>query len=175
MGIWNAFYVKALDRDAAAAIRNRFPKAELDSSPTFIGVHLADEDFKAPESELAELSASLGVDVIWLSFQSVVDAFQFHHWHKGRHARALVYGCFADERTWERVEGEAEPWEREVLFDEEGLEHVLEFTDSDEQREELQRIWKNAEIVPGNTEPGFDARSCAHKIAAHYGFPHYGL
>src|SRR3569832_1681472 len=104
MGTWNAFYVKGLGGEAIAAIRHGFPEAELESSPTFIGVRLADEDFKAPETELAKLSESLNTDVIWLSFQSVVDAFQFHHWRGGRHVRALLYGCFEDERTWERVE-----------------------------------------------------------------------
>ena len=175
MGTWNAFYIKAKGDAAITAIRDHFPEAEIESSPEYVGVRLPDEDFEAPEAELAELSAFLGTDVIWLSFQSVVDAFQFHHWRGGQNVRALVYGCFQDERTWERAEGKAEPWEREVLFSDKELEHVLEFTDGDEQREELQRIWKDGEISPGNTEPGMDSRSCAHNIAAHYGFPHYGL
>jgi hypothetical protein len=175
MGTWNAFYVSTRDSGTAAAIRERFPDAEIESSPDFLGVKMPEDAFKAPESELAELSALLDTDVIWLGFQSVVDAFQFHHWRSGRHVRALVYGCFDEERTWERAEGEPEPWEREVLFSQEELEHVLKYTDNESQREELQRIWRDAEISPGSTEPGLASRECAHKIAAHYGFPHYGL
>src|SRR5262249_33738256 len=152
-------YVKAQDNDAIGAIRERFPKAEIESSPAFHGVRVPDEDYKAPEAELADLSAFLDTDVIWLSFQSVVDALQFHHWRGGLHVRALVYGCFQEERTWERVEGQPEPWEREILFSEEELKHVLEYTDGDEQREELQRLWRDVQIVPGNTEPGLDSRT----------------
>ena len=175
MGTWNAFYVGDRSENAVAAIRERFPAADMESSEHYLGVRLPDDAFEPPESDLAELSTLFDTDVIWLAFQSTVDAFQFHHWRSGQHLRALVYGCFGEERTWERVEGRAEPWEREVLFSEEELEHVLEYTDGEEEREELQRIWRDGEIAPGNTEPGLDSRACAHMIAAHYRFPHYGL
>jgi hypothetical protein len=175
MGTWNAFYVRAQGGDAIAAIRERFPDAEIESSLAFLGVKMPDEAFEAPEADLAALSTRLATDVIWLGFQSVVDAFQFHRWHLGQHARALVYGCFKDERTWERVEGESEPWEREVLFSQRELDHVLTYAGSDSERQELQRIWRDAEISPGRMEPGLDSRDCAHKIAAHYNLPHYGL
>lgn len=84
-----------------------------------------------------------------MGFQSAVDAFQFHHWQEGKHLRALVYGCFKEERAWERVEGTPEAWE-------------------------LERIWKEAKIEPGMTQPRLNSRRCAHKIARIYGFPHYG-
>jgi len=175
MGTWNAFYVRAQNDDAVAAVRERFPDAEIESSPAFLGVKMPDNAFEAPEPDLAALSTRLATDVIWLGFQSTVDAFQFHHWRSGQHVRALVYGCFQDERTWERVEGEPEPWEREVFFSQRELEHVLKYAGSDSERQELQRIWRDAEISPGKMEPGLDSRDCAHKIAAHYQFPHYGL
>jgi hypothetical protein len=175
MGTWNAFYVKANTDEVVAAIRARFPGAEIESSTEFLGVKMPDEAFEAPESDLAGLSAELGTDVIWLSFQSTVDAFQFHHWKNGELLRGLVYGCFQDERTWERAEGEPEPWEHQVFFSERELANVLEYASSDTERAEFQRIWEECEILPGRCEPGLDSRECAHKIAAHFQFPHYGL
>ena len=177
MGTWNAFYIKAQQDDGAVttAVRERFPDAEIEASTQFVGIRMKDDAFEAPESDLSALSARLDTDVIWLSFQSTVDAFQFHHWRAGKRVRALVYGCFQEERMWERAEGEPEPWEREVFFSRRGLEHLLKYAGSELEREELQRIWRQAEILPDRTEPGLDSRGCAHKIAAHYQFPHYGL
>jgi len=174
MGTWNAFYVRAQNSDAIAAIREKFRDAEIEPSASFLGVRMPDDAFEAPETDLAALSTRLATDVIWLGFQSTVDAFQFHHWHSGRHVRALVYGCFQDERTWERVEGVPELWEREVFFSQRELNHVLKHAGSDSERKEVQRIWRDAEIVAGRMEPGLDSRDCCHKIAAHYQFPHYG-
>lgn len=175
MGTWNAFYVRAQADSGfvTSAIRERFLDAEIEASSQFVGVKMPDDAFEAPERDLAALSSRLGTDVIWLSFQSTVDAFQFHHWSVGEHVRALVYGCFQAERTWERVEGQPEPWERDIFFSEHKLEQVLKYAGSDSEREELRRIWPEREIVPGRTEPSLDSRDCAHMIAAYYHFPHY--
>jgi hypothetical protein len=102
-----------------------------------------------------EISKDFATDVFWLSFQSVVDAFQFHHWKEGVAVRSFVYGCFVEERIWERVEGYCEPWEKTVFFD----------------PKELERIWREEEIAIGSAEPGMDARECAWKIAEYYEFP----
>ena len=173
MGTWNAFYVRLKTNDVIAAVRRLFPTAAIESSAEYLGVQLGDDDFEAPEVALADLSARFDTDVMWLGFQSAVDAFQFHHWRSGRAMRNLVYGCFAEERTWERAEGESEPWERAVLFGQEELTHCLKYAGDDDQRDELRRIWRDAEILPGKMEPGLDSRGCVHMIAKHYGLPHY--
>jgi hypothetical protein len=177
MGTFNAFYVKAKadEHTATAAIRARFPRAEMDSSPEFVGIAMPDDAFEAPERDLKELSFELKTDVIWLSLQSAVDAFQFHHWRAGKQLRSLVFGCFVEERTWERVEGEAEPWERDVFFDPRALEIPLEFATTEDEKDELRRIWQSAELLPGRTEPSLASKECAHKIARFFHFPHYGL
>ncbi len=175
MGTWNAFYVRAHadNTTVTTAIREKFPNAEIESSAAFVGVRMSGDTFEPPpETDLAALSLTLETEVIWLAFQSAVDAFEFYHWRSGECLRALVYG-FEEERTWERVEGRPEPWERDVLFDQRELEHAVKYAGSDSGREELRRIWRDAEIVPGRTEPGLSSRDCAHKIAAYYGFPHY--
>ncbi len=176
MGTLNAFYVRAQadNGEVIAAIHEWIPDAEIEATPQFLGVMMPEDAFEAPEAELEALSSRFGTDVIWLAFQSVVDAFEFHHWRAGERVRTLVYGCFQEERTWERVEGQAEPWEREAFFRQRWLEPLLEYARSEAEREEYRRIWREAEILPGRTEPGFDSRNCAIDIAAYYQLPHYG-
>ena len=170
MGTFNAFYVRA-DRSSAGAIRDAFPKVAMVSTPAFIGVEMPSGEFEPLEAKLAALSARLHTDVIWLGFQSTVDAFLFFRWHDGRLMRALVYGAFEDERTWERVEGEPQEWERSVLFPEEELEIAL--GEGADDPDEVRRIWAAAELLPGRTLPTLDASTCANQVAEHYGLPHY--
>jgi hypothetical protein len=173
MGTFNAFYVRSCADDDAmvAAIRAKFAIEEIEADIEFWGVQLPEEAYVPPERDLADLSARLKTDVIWLSFQSAVDAFQFHHWREGKHLRSLVYGCFKEERTWERVEGIAAPWEREILFNRKRLVSHLKFVTDASEKRELERVYRDADISPGQTEPSIDARGCAHEIATHYHLP----
>jgi FAD/FMN-containing dehydrogenase len=171
MGTWNAFYVRNSGDSTASAIRRKFPAAKFESGQEFVGVVLTNDAFEPPADKLAELSSDLATDVIWLSFQSVVDAFEFHHWRGGTAVRSLVFGCYRDERTWERVEGEAEPWERSVFFDPKTLRYPLEYAATDEEKREFERIWREAELLPGRTEPSLDSCESAHKVAEYYHFP----
>ncbi len=175
MGTWNAFYVRADVEKAVPAIRKGFPQQEVEQFEEFTGVNMGDDSFEAPDAVLAELSSQLETDVMWMSLQSTVDAFQFHHWKSGKQIRSLVYGCFQEERTWERVEGEPEPWEREVFFSPKDLEFELKWANDEAQRQELKRIWQNAEIIPGQMMPSLSSKDRAHKIARIYRFPHYGV
>jgi hypothetical protein len=157
MATFNAFYVRATTDDAAiaAAIRAKFRHAKVQAGTPFWEV--SHYGFEAPERELMELSSRLKTDVLWLSFQSAVDAFQFHHWRAGEHLRSLAYGVMA-QHTWERAEGTPEPWEREVFFDPSELKELLEDMDelgeSEDEKREVERIWRDSEIRPGQTEPG---------------------
>jgi hypothetical protein len=86
--------------------------------------------------------------------------------------RSLVFGCYGDdERTWNQVEGLPEPWEREAFFDPRGLEIPLEFAQSEDEKRELERIWREAEIVPDRHEPSIDARETARAVAEFYHLP----
>lgn len=171
MGTWNAFYVLTKNDSDTSVIRAKFPSGEIVPGPEFIGVQLGVEAFPPPTDGLVRLSAELNTDVIWLSFQSTVDAFEFHHWRAGVTLRSLVFGCYKDERTWELVEGEPEPWEREAFFDAKGLRFPLEYAKTDEKRRELERIWREAELLPGRTEPSLDSCDSAWKVAEYYRFP----
>jgi hypothetical protein len=122
-----------------------------------------------PSAILVQLSVDLGTDVIWLSFQSVVDAFEFHHWRAGQTLRSLVFGCYKEERTWERVTGEQEPWEREAFFSARSL--TRPWYGTEDEKRERDRIWRDAELLPGRIEPSISARESARKVAEHYHFP----
>jgi hypothetical protein len=97
--------------------------------------------------------------------------FEFHHWRAGASLRSLVFGCYKEERTWERVEGEQEPWEQNALFDPNGLKSVLEYAKTDQEKRDFERIWREAELLPGRTEPSLDSRDAAWKVAEHFKFP----
>src|SRR5712671_6779472 len=150
MGTLNAFYVRGNGNDMASAIRKTFPGATVEAGPEFYGVNVDIALHEPPTHALIKLSSDLDTDVIWLSLQSVVDAFQFHHWRNGLPMRSLVFGCYGDEeRTWNQVEGQPEPWEQQALFDPEQLEFLLrEIAQSDEEKREFERIWRVREIVP---------------------------
>jgi hypothetical protein len=170
MGTLNAFYVRGGNDAVKAAIQKEFPKGEIEIGGDFMGVTLNPEAFEPPESVLAEFSAAFGTEVIWLSFQSVVDAFQFYRWNAGTLTRALVFGCFGDEeRTWDRVDGTPEPWERAAMFSARGLESALEFlAHTEAEKIEFERIWRESELLPGRSEPSIDGRETARAVATHY-------
>ena len=170
MSTYNAFYVRkqAADDVTRAAIVSLYPKASIETSADFVGAVLSRDDVKPPEQRLAELSAKLGTDVIWVTFQTTAESFIFHHWRAGTQLRVLWYGC-AHEGTWERVEGEAEPWERDTFWDEESLECLLECAETDSERERLQRLWKGGVLVKGQTEPTVSSEDAVQDVMAHYG------
>ena len=172
MGTWNVLYVRSNGDSTTSAIRKIFPGAKLESGRDFVGVTLASDDYGSPTCELAKLSTDFGTDIIWLSFQRVVDAFQFRHWRAGMLVRSLVFGCYGDEEwTWTEADGQPEPWERAAFFDPKALGIRLKCAASDEEKRELERIWREAELLPDRAEPSIDARDCAWKAAEYYHFP----
>jgi hypothetical protein len=170
MGTLKAIYVRATEPTKAAALCAERPTAFTESGSEFYAIEEKQTNFAPPVINLAALSARLITDVIWLSFQSAVDAFQFHHWRSGKYLRALVFGCFEQERTWEKVQGEPEEWERGVFFDAKQLKYTLEYA-SKQEADELKRIWRDAEIMVGRNEPSIDGRESARKVAEFYRFP----
>ena len=170
MSTSNAFYVRkhATNDVTRAAIFDLYPTARIGTSADFVAAVLSRDDLEPPEQRLAELSAKLGTDVIWLGSQTTAESFIFHHWRAGSQLRALWYGC-ANEGTWERVEGEAEPWEKEAFWDEESLECLLECAETDGERKRLQRLWKEGLIVKGQTEPTVSSEDAVGEVMEHYG------
>jgi hypothetical protein len=164
MGTMIAFYVRATEDSVVADVCARFPVAKVEPGNSFVGFLLSDHN--SPREALAQLSADLGTDVIWLSFQSVVDAFEFHHWHSGQALRSLIYGC-QEQGIWECVEGQTEPWEREAYFRPYSPKLII----PDDQRRERERICREAVLLAGLFEPYIDARESARKVAEFYHFP----
>jgi hypothetical protein len=174
MGTLNAFYVRRSADVVVSAVRATFPTAEIETTSEFIGAILAN-DADTPEQDLMELSSRLKTDVMWLSFQSATDAFEYYHWHAGALLRALVYGCYTQERTWERIEGQPEAREQAAFFDPEDLDFILEDEEDDEERQKLERFWQAGELVVGRMEPYLSARECARQVATYYRFPGWRL
>ena len=170
MGTMNAIYVRATESAKVNALRVEHPTAYTEPRSEFYAIEQQPSQFVAPEAKLAILSARLDTDVLWLGFQSVVDAFQFHRWRSGEHRRALVFGCFGHERTWERADGVPEEWERAAFFDAKELAHALNFANAQEALE-LQRIWRDSELVAARMDPNIDSRESARKVAEYYQLP----
>lgn len=175
MSTFNAFYIRANEKATLASVREGFDKLAVEQHRDFIGVLLPETASQAPEPMLARLSVMFDTDVIWLSFQSAMDCFAYHHWRAGDHIRSLVFGVYGEERTWDRADGTPEPWERDALFHPKQLPFALENAENDEQRQSIERIYREALVEPGQTEPSLYAKGCAVAIATYYGFPHYGL
>ena len=72
----NAFFVGGVTDDAITAVRAKFSSAEIDTNAEFIRILNA----TLHEESLKEVSLRLDTDVVWLSYQSVVDAFEYYHW-----------------------------------------------------------------------------------------------
>jgi len=175
MGTLIAVYVRCSDPATAASLLVDQPHAFAESGSTFYAIEKSIEEYQPPVVEMGDLSKRFKTDVIWLAFQSVVDAFEFHHWHNGVYLRGLVYGCYGEERTWDQVRGEAEPWESEAFFQPSELESLLEYVANGTEVEEFKRIWRERIISPGNREPSVDAREAARKVAEFYRLPGWSL
>jgi hypothetical protein len=174
MSSFNAFYVKANGKAILDAIREGFDQLEVEQHRDFIGIQLPGAPKKTPEEMLSRLSVMFTTDVFWLSFESAMDCFEFHHWHSGQHVRSLVYGM-EEERMWERADGTPEPWEREFLFHPRNMECELADAENEELKETIQRVYRDGKIEVGQIVPSISSKMTAEAIAHHYGFPHYGL
>jgi hypothetical protein len=168
MGTLNAIYVRATEQQSAI-LRATYPTAYTERGSEFYVIEQARTAFTPPEDQLADLSANLGTDVLWLTSQTNSDAFRFHHWRAGKQLRALVYG-YIEQFVWEAVEGEPEPWEREAFFDPRQLKDALKGATRKEAAE-LKRIWREAELAVGRTTPSIAAGEAAESVAEFYRLP----
>jgi len=173
MSLMKDLFVRKVTDDAITAIRAKFSSAEIKTNSEYIRV------LNTPllERDLMELSLHLETDVMWLGYWSMADALEYYHWQAGELVRALGYGIYQD-RTWERIEGQPEAWERGFFFDPEELAFLLDdFEDDEEDRlneeekQRLQQFWHAGELVIGENVPILGAQRCAFYIAAYYQFP----
>jgi hypothetical protein len=118
---------------------------------------------------LARLSKALHTDVVWLGFQSVVDAFEYRHWRNGECVRELVYGCYEEERRWERVTGQPQPWEDASLWTIGQRDAWMRDACSEGEREEIRAVW--ASRRPRGWHPSVNGRETARAVAHYFRFP----
>jgi hypothetical protein len=91
-------------------------------------------------------------------------------------ARLATAWCTTEEfeRTWERAEGEAEPWEQDAFFSPSDLAFWSEAA-TDTERREYERIWATGSLAPGQAMPCLDARKTVRKVAEFYRLPGWYL
>lgn len=170
MGSMNDFFVRKVTDDAITAVHAKFSLAEVMTNSEYIRVLQA----TLQEQELMELSLRLETDVMWLSYHSITDWFEYYHWHTGKLVRALVYA----EITWEHVEGQSEAWERQFFFTPDRLAFHLDDEEEDEEdklseeeKQRLEQFWQTSELVRGEHIPIFGVQRCAFYVATYYRFP----
>ena len=81
--------------------------------------------------------------------------------------------------TWEKVEGEPEPWEAAAIFDVWRLERRLassealspEFRTTPEEAARLRALWRERRLLVDSSEPGIEARDVAEAVAIAHGLP----
>ena len=105
----SAFWIKgaSIDDDALAARLGAWRDRFAEDHSEFLRVENDDEP---PRDLMSSVSRALETEIIWLSMQSTVDAFELLHYRNGTLIRELVYSC-ENERTWDRVSGTRQSWE----------------------------------------------------------------
>lgn len=171
MSTFNAFYIrkKVSDKETRSAILSLYPKAKVQTFDDFIGGILSTDDVGPPEQKLSALSAKLATDVYWVTYQTTAGSFLYHHWLNGKHLRALAYGC-TRENSWERVEGQAEPWEEEQFWDAESLKMCLKAASSDAERKKLKKLWSDGVLIQGSELPVAGDDTAVEAVMEYYGF-----
>ena len=117
----------------------------LENNDKWFACILPKESYDCDESLISRLSLVYGT-VVFMGFQSTVDAFQFVFAKDGQISRKLIYGCYQIQDEWEVVEGEAQEWEEEILRNDEFVAEV-------------------------GLNQFIDAREVCRHIATHFDFP----
>lgn len=107
MSTCNALYVRkqGTDDDTRAAILSLYPNARIETLPDFTGAILSRDDLEPPETALADLSAKLGTDVIWIVSQTTAESFIFHRAGLELGASLVIGACCLDFQRWLRFRG----------------------------------------------------------------------
>lgn len=174
MGTLNAFYVKASGGGTEKAIKAKYPGASTEPGCPFFVIRMRDSEFEPPMKELERLSSDLQTEVIWLTFQSAVDAFRYEHFVNGEHTRSLVFGCNHSEGEWETIQGVEQPWEASVLFGDLDRWLADEYL-TQQEREHLTDVYEHRRLEPGSPDPSIDAAKAAHGVAVFYRLPGWFL
>jgi hypothetical protein len=164
MGSMIRIYARCTDVGDLQRVRSRFPEALLEPPSVFASVTPQGDDRMLP-ADVDQLSRELDLEVVFLAFSSVSDAFQFTRSVRGAAMRHLQYGMYVEQGLWEEVSGTPEPWEGDAFFSHD----VIEFMDPDDpDRERVARIYRDRSIIMGEIYPIIDARESARVAAVHY-------
>lgn len=159
-------YVRCGD-DAAllARIRSEHPRTVIEPPSAFASIQ-RNPAAAMTEGAVLDFSKRYAAEVVYLLFVSSTDSFAFTHCDEGRCVRHLRYGCDREERWWEDVTGEPEPWERAALFGDE--DQSKDIDDDDPQRLEVEEIFRLGRVRVETGWPILDAREAARAVAVHF-------
>lgn len=169
MGTLNTIYIRSC-QEIEIKIKSVYPDAQTEDGCDYFAIELSLDGLDDIGNDLRKMSTEWDTDVLWIAFQSSVELFVYHHWKSGHLQRSLTYGA-STEGTWEQVDGEAEPWEAEAFFDRDELESLLEEANSDDERQDIQRIFDEQILEIDAWIPMIDARESARAIAEYYNLP----
>jgi hypothetical protein len=137
------------------------------------------------EPILERFTSETGEHGFYISYCTTTGTFTYCHWQAGKRLRTLEYQYEkpADPNPiWRAVEGEPEPWERSVYFNEVQLRGALSCNSatipgepdySPEARQKLEDYWRTGVITKGEEWPTRSVRRVEWEIMLHYELPSY--
>ncbi len=139
---------------------------ELLSAPEGQFVRVWDGGAAAKDSFLAECSTRLG-ETLYLGVHDSSEYFQLEVWLAGQRLRGLLY---TQDAGWERVLGEALPWETEIVFSEARLaQHRA--THGAYDGAAIEDVWQRRSLRAGDRWPMIAASLLAAEVRQRLGLP----
>lgn len=139
---------------------------------------------KEAEPILEAFTAGTGEQGFYISYGTTSEVITYYHWQAGRRLRTLEYAETGDgyETAWTIAEGEPEPWERAVYFNETRLRGALSCARvtvlgepgySPEAQQKLESYWRAGVVTKGEKWPCRGVRRVEWEIMLHYELPSY--
>lgn len=140
---------------------------------------------KEAEPILETFTAETGEQGFYISYGTTSNIITYCHWQAGKRLRTLEYveaNPKDDSPLWTLVEGEPEPWERNVFFTEQRLRAALSCDPitvrgepgySSEAQQKLENYWQAGVIIKGEKWPSRAVRRVEWEIMLHYELPSY--
>jgi len=160
-------YLRCEDGSIPARIRDRYPKAHIES-PSLFASTVVEPDERFTPSSGERISHELNTEIIYLAFSSVTDSIQFTHCTQGKTLRHIRYGMYVEQGLWEEVTGHLEPWETAAFFSPGSMETLADHGPDDPDYERLSEVYRQRLIRVGGHHPMIDARESARAAAKHY-------
>jgi len=169
MANFGAVWVQLGDREAdleRLQQQGYISDAAVKSSDDFVCVYTDTDPNDYPEDILAEISQAFG-DAVFIGIDTSSDFFIYGHWQGGELVRELTY---SGGDGWLQVTGEAEPWERELLFSADKLEAALGSV-GEEGAADVQQFWDKQALQESSQLPEITADDLYYRLISYFKMP----